>query len=574
MMTQASLSFYGTKSPQRVWDYLVIGSGMGGMTAATLLAKMGKRVLVLEQHYIPGGMTHSFKRHGWVWDAGVHAVGEVSQHSIDGRILNALTEGRLEWASLGEVYDRFHFPGGAVVDFPDSPQAFKANLIEAFPQERAAIERYFQEIRATVKTMRGHFLGRLMPVWLENLLRPLIASQSQTVFSRTTKAFLDSLTDNEKLKTVLAGQWGYYGLPPSKSSLAIHAACTNHFMHGAYYPVGGSHQIAEAMLTTVARNGGWTRTKAEVETLLMHNGRVQGVRLKNGEEIRAHRVISAAGAPTTFGRLVPEADRRQDWLQSVTRLGTSPAYVCLNLGFKGDIRQAGAQATNQWFYESWDAEKDTWDVRDPHAEAPVLYVSFPSLKDPTHDPGPEMKHTGEVVTFVPYEAFAEWQGTRWKKRGDDYEAFKQDLADRLLRQLYRHMPELEKHVAFVELATPLSTEHFVRAHKGAIYGLTPSLERYQNPWLRPRTPFKGLYLAGCDVVGGGVMGAFIGGVMAVAAAEPWKLIQFLRRLPKEMLKASKETELRPDLSVNHVDEGKGEAGLAPLVGGGTGVHHP
>jgi len=111
--------------PDGAWDYIVIGSGMGGMTTAALLAKLGKRVLVLEQHYVPGGFTHMFKRPGYAWDVGVHAVGEVTTHSLTGRILKALTDGQLEWASLGPVYDEFHFPDGFRIDFPDSPAQFR-----------------------------------------------------------------------------------------------------------------------------------------------------------------------------------------------------------------------------------------------------------------------------------------------------------------------------------------------------------------------------------------------------------------------------------------------------------------
>src|SRR4029079_794117 len=104
--------------PDGHWDYVVIGSGMGGMTTAALLAKLGRRVLVLEQHYAPGGFTHVFKRPGYHWDVGVHAVGEVTEHSMTGRILRALTDGKLEWTSLGSVYDQFNFPDGFSIDFP------------------------------------------------------------------------------------------------------------------------------------------------------------------------------------------------------------------------------------------------------------------------------------------------------------------------------------------------------------------------------------------------------------------------------------------------------------------------
>ena len=123
-------------SPDQTWDAIVIGSGMGGMTAAAFLAELGKKVLVLEQHYVPGGFTHTFRRKQWRWDVGVHAVGEVSPKSLTGRLLRRLSGGQLEWASLGPVYDEFWYPGGFRIDFPDRPDQFRQNLISAFPEDR------------------------------------------------------------------------------------------------------------------------------------------------------------------------------------------------------------------------------------------------------------------------------------------------------------------------------------------------------------------------------------------------------------------------------------------------------
>src|SRR5688500_9608544 len=115
---------WSKRGPDGPWDAVVIGSGMGGMTSAALLARLGKRVLVLEQHYVSGGFTHVFRRKGYTWDVGVHAVGEVTTRSMPGRILADLTGGSLKWTSLGPVYDRFDFPGGFRVDFPDTPEQF------------------------------------------------------------------------------------------------------------------------------------------------------------------------------------------------------------------------------------------------------------------------------------------------------------------------------------------------------------------------------------------------------------------------------------------------------------------
>ncbi len=513
-----------------IWDYVVIGSGMGGMTAAAILAKLGRRVLVIEQHYVPGGFTHMFKRPGYTWDVGVHAVGEVTERSLPGRILARLTDGKLKWQSLGGVYDEFHFPENFRIDFPDSPQKFRANLLAAFPREEEAIDRYFDLIREVSSGMRGYYLSRLAPRRLGAITDFAFARRAQKHLESNTREVVEGLTQDLRLRTIFTAQWGYYGSPPSRSSFAMQALVVKHFLHGGFYPVGGSRAIANTLLATVAAAGGWTRVATEVEQIIVEEGRAAGVRLSGGEVVRAHHVVSAAGVMSTVRRLLPQVEHDQEWAQSVGKLSPAPAHVCLYIGFKGDIRKAGAGAANKWFWNTWDAEAEAWDVRNPDAlpDAPVLYCSFPSLKDPEHDPGPEVHHTGEVVTFVPWEVFAPWKDTHWKKRGAEYDAMKEKLKRHLLEQFLTKMPLLRPLVDFVELSTPLSTDNFCRPVAGSIYGIEPTPERFKNQWLRPRAPVKNLYFAGSEVASVGVIGTMMGGVLAATAAEPVGAFGFLR----------------------------------------------
>mgnify|MGYP002349796156 CR=1 FL=1 len=513
------------------WDTIVVGSGMGGMTCAALLAALGQRVLVLEQHYVPGGFTHSFKRGKYEWDVGVHAVGEVTARSMPGRLLHALSGGRLQWSSLGPVYDAFEFPDGLQLGFPDNPHAFRELLVKHFPNQVDAIDGYLGRVRDVAAAMRGYYLARLAPVGA-SVFTDMFTGPARRAFAETCGHALDKLTEDARLKTVLAAQWAYHGATPKRASFAIQALVTKHFLWGGYYPVGGSASIARHLLQAVADAGGYTRISTDVSQVLLDNGRAVGVRLKDGEELRAHRVVSAAGVLSTVQRLLPREAADTRWAASIRALPPAPAHVCLYLGFKGDIRSAGAGAYNQWFYDTWDTELDAWDIHDIDriAPAPVLYCSFPSLKDPEHDPGPEQRHTGEVVTFVPWDRFTGWLGTRWKRRGADYEQFKKALQDRLLAQFLEKMPGLAPMVDHVELSTPLTTDTFVRPVQGSIYGLMPTPARFANPYLRPRSPVPGLYFAGSEVASVGVIGAMMGGALAAAAIEPLRAARLLRSL--------------------------------------------
>jgi len=519
--------FWHKTMPDGPWDVIIIGSGMGGMTAGAMLSKLGQRVLILEQHYVPGGFTHEFNRKGsrkgWDWDVGVHAVGEVTQHSMPGRLLHTLTDGRLLWESLGSHYEEFTFPGDVTVEFPDNPATFRANLVAAFPDEAPAIDEYLRLVKEVAGGMRGYYLARTLPRWLAPIADRTLGRKARKWLDVTTADVLDRVTTNDKLKMLLASQWAYYGSTPSRSAFAMQALVTKHFLHGAYYPRGGSGAIARELLRTVAEAGGWTRIRADVQEIIIEGGRAVGVRLPEGEEIRAPRILSAVGVQSTVRRLLPEPQRSAKWAQSIDALPPAPCHVCLYMGFKGDIRRDGAGAANKWFYDTWDPEEDSWEVDASMTELPpakVLYCSFPSLKNPEHDGGQDERHTAEAVTFVPWESFAKWAGTPWSERGPEYEAFKARMHDSLVEQFLSRMPGLRDKLVYSELSTPLSTDHFVRPSAGSIYGLEPTPERFRNQYLRPRSPIPGLFFGGSEVSSVGVMGAMMGGVLAVAAMEP------------------------------------------------------
>ncbi|MEE2962240.1 MAG: NAD(P)/FAD-dependent oxidoreductase [Myxococcota bacterium] len=526
-----SEKYWDKKGKDGIWDYIVIGSGMGGMTAAAMLSKLGKKVLVLEQHYVPGGYTHTFKRKNFHWDVGVHAVGEVTRHSLTGRLLEYLTSGDLQWASLGPVYDEFYYPEGFRIDFPDSPKQFRQNLLDAFPEEEEAIDRYLAYVREVAGAMKGYYLARALPQKLNWLGEATLGKKGLAMLELKTQEVINRLTDNPKLQSIMTAQWGYYGSPPSRSSFAMQALVVRHFVHGGYYPVGGSEKIANTLLKTVADGGGWTRIRADVEEIIVHKGKAVGVRLRDGEEIRSNSIVSAAGVMSTATRLLPENHREKKWAKEIKSLNPAPCHVCLYLGFKGDIRQAGAGSANKWFYGTWDPNFSDWMVAPDQKlpDVPVLYCSFPSLKDPHYDPGPEQLHTGEVVTFVPWDIFQEWKDTRWKKRGESYDAFKERMEKKLLEQFLKNMPELEPYLEYVELSTPLSTDHFVRPMAGSIYGIEPTPKRFRTQWLRPQSPIRNLFMAGSEVASVGVIGAMMGGVLSVLSAEPIGTIKMLRK---------------------------------------------
>ena len=309
----------------------------------------------------------------------------------------------------------------------------------------------------------------------------------------------------------------------------MQALVNRHFAYGGYYPVGGSQRIAEELLGTVATAGGWTRVRSPVKEINVQGGRACGVTLKNGTVLDSDRVISSIGALETVERLLPDSQtnktRQDQWQKNLGELKPTPAHLCLYIGFKGDIRKAGASAANQWFWRDWKNQDLVWDFQGNHSVPHILYTSYPSLKDPEFKEGEY--HTGEVVTFVPYETFAPFAASRTQKRSEEYKQLKKELENRILDRLLHYMPQLKPMIEYTELSTPLSTEHYTNAHSGAIYGLKPTPKRFTNDWLRPRTPIGGL--CGSDIGSAGVIGAMLGGMLATVSAEPLKSMKFFRQ---------------------------------------------
>ncbi len=147
----------------------------------------------------------------------------------------------------------------------------------------------------------------------------------------------------------------------------------------------------------------------------------------------------------------------------------------------------------------------------------MVYISFPCAKDPDWINRYPEKSSIDIITLIPYETFEEWEGTSWKKRGTDYEAIKENITNRLLKELYKQLPQVEGKIVCQELSTPLTTKHFVNYQTGEIYGLDHSPSRFRQPFLKPRTPIKNFYLTGQDIVTAGVAGALFSGVLSSIA---------------------------------------------------------
>lgn len=503
------------------YDVVVIGSGIGSLCCAALLSRLGQKVCVLEQHYTAGGFTHAYEREGYEWDVGVHYIGEVHKpHSALRRIFDVISDGHLQWAPMDPVYDRILI-GDRSYDFVAGRDNLKAMLQQRFPDEAAAIDAYFDAVLRVARSMKTYFAGQAMPPLLARMYEKVRPLRVPRECFQSTREVLEGLTKNQDLIAVLTGQWGDYGLPPRDAAFLMHASVAKHYFDGGCYPVGGSWKMADTIIPVIRAGGGEVFTYAKVDCILTDKNRAIGVQMQDGSRVLAKSVISGAGARLTFEKLLPDRDReRHGYPLKLREVRASSGHLCLYAGFKGTAAELGIPRTNLWVYPNADHEGNVQRfLDDPINTLPMLYISFPSAKDPEweqHYPG---KSTVEVITLGRYDWFKQWSGQTWNQRGAEYEALKEQFKQRLLEGLFKQMPQLRDKLDYSELSTPLSTEWFNMYSSGEIYGLDHDLQRFEQKWLHPVTPIKGLYLTGQDVLTAGVGGALLGGVMTAAAMQ-------------------------------------------------------
>ena len=510
------------------YDTILIGSGIGSLTAAALLSKEGKRVLVLERHYTVGGFTHIFKRKGFEWDVGIHYIGEVGRpNSILKRLFDYITDGQLEWADMGEVYDRMYI-GDQHFDYVKGVKNWKEKMKTYFPGEKTAIDNYVDLVFKANKSSRNFFMSKSLSKGVNMLVGGLMKRKFFSFADKTTYEVLKSLTDNELLIKVLCGQYGDYGLTPKKSSFFMHATVAKHYFSGGYFPVGGSSQIARFIDQVIEKAGGTILVRAEVNQLIMEGNKAIGVAMSNGVNYYADNIISGTGIVNSFKKLVPAAiNKRYNLNASLSTLKPSVAHSCLYIGLDGSPEELGLPKTNFWIYPE-DVDHDQCVERymeDTNQPFPVVYISFPSAKDPDWSNRYPGKSTIDIITLLPYEVCKQWADTAWMKRGKDYDEFKEKISRRLLDILFEYLPSTKGKVVHYELSSPLTTKHFMNYDNGELYGLDHSPSRFRNKALKPQTPIKNYYLTGQDIVTCGVGGAMFAGLLTVTSMGETKVFK-------------------------------------------------
>jgi len=497
---------------QKQYDCIIIGSGISGLALASMLTREGKKVLVLEKHYTPGGFTHTFTRDDWEWDVGVHYVGEVgSDKTLMKSTYDYVSDTPIEWADMGEVYDTAFF-GKEKFEFKKGKEEYKNQLIAYFPEEKEKIEAYMKLLFGLEKKSMLFQSWKVLPRFLRPLLAPFLRNPYLKYTSQTTSQMLQSLGMSEKLQAVMCTRFGDYGLTPDKSSFAMHALLDRHYVYGGYYPVGGSAVFFDKIAPLILKGGGDILVRAEVDEILHTGKKVRGVKMADGNVIEAPLVVSSAGVEVTYRHLLKDKALYEKLFGEIK---PSVAHHCLYLGIDGSPEELNLPKSNYWIFPPGYNHVENYAkfLVGEEGALPLAYISFPAAKDPAFPGKFPGRSTIEVITLGNFEDVEKWKDLPWKKRGEEYEAIKQAISTQLENVLYDYVPQVKGKVLYKELSTPLSTRHFAGYSRGEVYGLEHSPVRFANKNLMPETQLNGFYLTGQDIVtcgvGGGLMAAML-----------------------------------------------------------------
>lgn len=506
-----------------MYDAIIIGSGIGSLTSAGLLARAaGARVLVLEKHSTPGGLTHSFRRMGASWDVGLHYVGDMEPGSRPRQLMDYLTGGSLTWTRMPEHYDRFCLPGhGLDVAIPSGLQEYLHLLTSLFPHEKKAIRRYCKDVRRAYSWMSLGYAREMVPPRAAPALR-LAGRLLEGCALERTQHYMKRRFHDPALRALLTTQWGDYGVEPARSAFVAHAMIVSHYMNGAWFPHGGSGQIARMIEEHIRDTGGQIRVAQDVESIIVEAGRAVGVRVTDRSgpiplsyEERAPIIMSGIGARETYTRLLPTTGPTGALTapirEKIASLGHGGTAVTVYLIL--DRYPESVDGSNVWVTTPAcpdDPAQMTADLLDGHPQS--AFISFPGIKSG------EPHATAEIVSFVTPEAFERWAGTRPKNRGRDYETLTEIMKSGLIDLAETAVPGLRDAIAYAEVGTPLTIEHFTSHAQGCFYGLPLTPERFQANLATPSTPIANLFLTGQDAGMPGIVGAAMAGMSATCKA--------------------------------------------------------
>jgi phytoene desaturase len=462
------------------YDVIVVGGGIGGLTAGAFLAQAGKQVLVVEQEEHAGGFAREFRHGSYNINPALHLImgcgpaGPSGQGLIDSALSQLGVRDQCEFISVDPFY-RVQFPD-LQMDVPTGSHAFLEAYQQVFPEEAQGLG---ELVNLCSQVYQEFVRFPIAPRWRDWVLMPVRFPRIFRYANATLGSVMNRYLSSPRLMAAYAVMWPYVGLPPSRVSFSAWAVMmTSYIEEGAFYCQGGFQGLAHALANGLANHGGELVLGTRVTQIQAASSGVQGVSLNNGQEIKTSVVVSNIDANTTFRDLLAPGQVSSHYHQRLRRLEPSLSVLGLHLATDLDVHALGVPKVTM--IAAQDLESVYRDALSGGVSG--LAVHIPTVCDASLAPPGE--HLVILQAFIPSEA-------------DDFSpSAKARVAQKLLEGAEKVLPGLRKHITFVEGSSEAEDPQYPLHRLGPIYGWA-ALPQQTGPRRLPnRTPVAGLYLAG------------------------------------------------------------------------------
>ncbi len=469
------------------YDIIIIGAGLGGLTAGAKLSKEGKKVLLIEQHDIPGGCATAFKRKDYIFEVGLHEMDGLEGADMKIKIFRDL--GVFDNVEFLRVPEFYHFVNKDVeITIPHNPEKAIEILTEQFPEEEEGIKAYFDQIINAKKK----------------------AKEAEGKPEISVGEFLDSIFNNETLKLVLLGNLGYYHDDPYSLSLIYYSmAQARYYLGGGNFIKGGSQNLSDYLSGLIVKNGGNVIFKHKVTEIITEDNKATGVKyvsVKKGEDNEitafAGEIIANAALPNVADFLLPEKAGLK-LKEQISKLKNGASLLTIYLGFNKNLKDTGSKYYSSFIFD--DTIKSQADIKtNNHADFKKRSFTFVDYSQVDSELTKEGKSVG-VICCIDY--LSDWE----KLNKEEYTAKKKQVAEIYIDKLEKFIPGIKEHIDYYEVGTSKTVARYTLNPEGAVYGFAQTPERIMTNKFET---VENLHFASAwTKIGGGFSGAIFSGYL-------------------------------------------------------------
>ncbi len=479
---------------KEIYDAIIIGSGIGGLSCGASLAKNGLKVIVLEQNREIGGCCSSFKRDGFIFDLG--AVFLVESNLLLQNLKDLGVENKIELIDIDPLYE-FIFPDFRI-KVPRNMEKFLEKLIQIAPEEGKNLNKFFDEIANVHNIINDMRLGTNEKY---NMLSKIIKNPNIIIklakYSKMNwKQFLHKYFKNEKLKAILSMECIFLGYPPSKIPMFVMASIISmEHKYGIVYPKGGMIKIAEAYVYAIKKFNGDIRLEARAAKIIIKDKTFKCVELSNGEKIFSKIVVSNAEIRETYFNLIGREYLDKKFIEKIDQLEDSLSVfrLCIGADIELDTESSTIKCPG---YDIENIFEKIW--RNGISDDNFYLMFIPSLLEKNMANKNNNKQNIHILVVVPYESSinSSKEITKYKNK--------------IMYDVNKIIPDISKHILFISIITPKMLEEMtVRRH-----GVVDIHEKILDKIANNRTPIKNIYFVGGSAYpGGGVNNTILSGML-------------------------------------------------------------